>query len=446
MDVILQRLATGPATAAELCALTGLSQPSMARLLAKLRSRVLPMGQARARRYGLLRQIRDLPAEVPLYRITALGQSQHLGWISALAGGGFWFNATADSTTDAHFYPDLPWWLMDSRPQGFLGRMWPLWFPELSLPSDVRQWDSSAVFHALARRGDYLWGDMLLGEVAYARWWEAQQRGRAPAIPTGARLPAYSESAAQALQGIATGSSPGGEQPKFSSIVEAADGESQEVLVKFSAAADNPIAQRWADLLIAEHLALEALRSFGLPAAQTELLWGEGRTFLQVQRFDRLGSRGRRAVVSFETADAEFAGVGGSWPRIARALAKDQRLPPEDVTRVEQLAAFGHLIGNTDMHLGNLSLYHHWPEGTYGRFSLAPVYDMLPMRYAPVAGELRPPLATIPAPVDGLLPAYAQMQPLAVQYWQAVYAHEAVSAGFKTIAAAMSDAVAALRL
>jgi len=44
---------------------------------------------------------------------------------------------------------------------------------------------------------------------------------------------------------------------------------------------------------------------------------------------------------------------------------------------------FGNLIGNTDMHLSNLSFIR-----ISSRFySLAPVYDMLPMLYRPTSGE-----------------------------------------------------------
>jgi hypothetical protein len=46
------------------------------------------------------------------------------------------------------------------------------------------------------------------------------------------------------------------------------------------------------------------------------------------------------------------------------------------------LQAFGVLIGNTDMHAGNLSFVSE-----HGRpYQLAPAYDMLPMGFAPRTG------------------------------------------------------------
>ncbi|HOI50998.1 MAG TPA: HipA domain-containing protein, partial [Azonexus sp.] len=56
------------------------------------------------------------------------------------------------------------------------------------------------------------------------------------------------------------------------------------------------------------------------------------------------------------------------------------------------LWAFGTLIGNTDMHAGNLSFVSR-----HGRpYQLAPAYDVLPMSFAPRAGG---------ALVDTLAPA-----------------------------------------
>ncbi|MGK7521002.1 HipA domain-containing protein, partial [Salmonella enterica] len=53
--------------------------------------------------------------------------------------------------------------------------------------------------------------------------------------------------------------------------------------------------------------------------------------------------------------------------------------------QIEKIWAFGRLIANSDMHAGNLSFYY-----SDAPMALAPVYDMLPMAYAPAAsGMLR---------------------------------------------------------
>lgn len=39
-------------------------------------------------------------------------------------------------------YDDLPWFLFDLRPSGFLGRFVPMRHPELGLPVDIRAWSA----------------------------------------------------------------------------------------------------------------------------------------------------------------------------------------------------------------------------------------------------------------------------------------------------------------
>jgi serine/threonine protein kinase HipA of HipAB toxin-antitoxin module len=106
--------------------------------------------------------------------------------------------------------------------------------------------------------------------------------------------------------------------------------------------------------------------------------------FLEVERFDRVGRRGRRGVVSLAALDDEYGGRRDSWTRAAWRLAAEPvaRIDPEDLRRMRWLDAFGQLLGNSDRHFGNLSFFtEEGPEGLMPR--LAPVYDMLPMVLAP---------------------------------------------------------------
>lgn len=71
-----------------------------------------------------------------------------------------------------------------------------------------------------------------------------------------------------------------------------------------------------------EHLALETLGQAGIAAARTALIRLYGQTFLEVERFDRVGGLDRRGLVSLAALDAGFADMGGRpWPEIATALA-----------------------------------------------------------------------------------------------------------------------------
>ena len=146
------------------------------------------------------------------------------------------------------------------------------------------------------------------------------------------------------------------------------------------------MARRWRDLLICEALALHTLADAGISAAHTELIEAEGRVFLESRRFDRT-PQGRVGMVSLEVYDRQYIGQGTNWVDTARRSdrAGPERLRAADVSTLYLLDAFGALIANTDRHHGNISLLlreHRW--------QLAPAYDMLPMLYAPVAGELVP--------------------------------------------------------
>jgi serine/threonine protein kinase HipA of HipAB toxin-antitoxin module len=249
----------------------------------------------------------------------------------------------------------------------------------------------------------------------------------------------YPQLVDQALAGELAGSSAGGEQPKFPVVIVDAEG-SAHVLVKFSEPLETPTGRRWADLLLAEHHALAVIAESGLPAARSRVLEVGGRLFLEVRRFDRIGARGRRGLISLAAADDEFVGQRRHWLDSAHALLRRRLLSAEDVERIAWLQAFGGLIGNTDMHFGNLSLFYDGAAPA----ALAPAYDMLPMCYAPQRGELRTPSFTpAPPPPRGIASA-RRARESAQRYWMVVAEDQRVSAGFREIARANAVTVAAL--
>jgi len=190
--------------------------------------------------------------------------------------------------------------------------------------------------------------------------------------------PALAESV---LAGEIPGSSAGGEQPKFTTYCRE---QSAHVIVKFSPKGDDPVARRWKDILITEHIASETLRETGLhSAAATQLIEKEGRLFLESKRFDRSGKHGRLSMLSLQVVDAEFTGLGEGWFPVVMALHQKGLINPQSVGEAALLWLFGRLINNTDMHLGNLSL---GMEGDV--FRLLPIYDMCSMGFAPKSGEV----------------------------------------------------------
>jgi serine/threonine protein kinase HipA of HipAB toxin-antitoxin module len=244
-----------------------------------------------------------------------------------------------------------------------------------------------------------------------------------------------------AISGAPVGSSAGGEHPKFTAIVQRG-AQLRHVLVKFSPAVKDWSGERWSDLLIAEHLASNALVDVGVTAAATELVFCGKRTFLESTRFDRTGERGRIGTVSLAALVDHHLGRRDNWTSAAVRLKALRVLSAESAEAVRRAATFGQLIGNTDMHFGKLSFFSSFQ----GTLSLAPVYDMLPMAYAPVAGEELPQASfEPPLPAAGNLDIWPAVAERAETYWREVAEHEHISSGFGSLAARNAAAIARAR-
>ncbi len=363
-------------SAAQLLGKLSISQPTMSRALAELGGEIVRFGAARSIHYTLRDNTRRLP-DIPIYRVNAEGFIRQLGTLIPVRPDGFVMRQENGSTLHSD---GLPWWLFDMRPQGYLGRAYVARHgAELGLPDRLKDWTDTHALRALLVHGHDIVGNILLGE-------NARDRFLATPIPEpisfSQKAEEYALLALEAARGETPGSSAGGEQPKFTAYAMTPDG-GRHVIVKFSELEDGPVSERWRDLLLAEHLALEILREGDIPAAKTQIIDHGGQRFLEAERFDRIGGLGRRALHSLSALDAEFAGLGiGSWPDIARILADDRQINPEAADGANILWSFGTLIGNSDMHNGNLSFI-----AEHGRpYSIAPAYDMTPMAFAPRTG------------------------------------------------------------
>ena len=358
-----------------------LSQPTISRALSELGDDVVRIGAARSIQYALRDTLRGLP-DIPVYRVDAEGRIRRLGMLSPVRPDGFVMTQEDGVTLHSD---GLPWWLFDMRPQGYLGRAYVARHgAELGLPQRLGEWSDTHVLRALLAHGHDVVGNLLLGDVARDRFLATPLP---EPIAEEQKLDAYAQLAKNAARGEIPGSSAGGEQAKFTAYATTLDGP-RHVLVKFSEADDNPVSERWRDLLLAEHLALETLRDAGIAAAKTRVLddTRQGQRFLEIKRFDRAEPPhplGRRALFSLAALDAEFVGDGrSSWPVITRQLVANGHIRREAADTAALLWAFGTLIGNTDMHNGNLSFVSE-----HGRpYDLAPAYDVSPMGFAPRSG------------------------------------------------------------
>ena len=417
----------GALSSAELQAQLGVSQPTVSRAMAPLiqSGQVQKVGAARKQRYVLPRTVRDVGRSIPVMRIDAQGQPSPFARLVPLASGAVWVD---EEDGLSKRFDGLPWFLDDMRPQGFMGRTFAHSHPDLQLGNDPRYWSDDDVLRALALCGDDLPGNLVVGEPAFARFHTLAQRASRAASSDD-----YPALADAAMQGTLGGSSAGGEQPKFCTTVgntAAAATAGRAVLVKFSPAGDAPTDQRTRDLLVCEHLALQTLLDAGVSAAKTHIFTGAGRVFLEAERFDRT-EFGRVGMVSLMVFDAEYVGAMDNWAATANRMQERQLLRPADARTLRLLEAYGVLIANTDRHYGNISLLLADDD-----WVLAPAYDMLPMLYAPVGGELVPRnFAERPLqPTAATLPEWPRALALARSFWAAAAADLRISAGFRQIA------------
>ena len=210
------------------------------------------------------------------------------------------------------------------------------------------------------------------------------------------------------------------------------------MLVKFTVPQQTAVSQRWGDLLIAESIAAQILCDGGIHAIESTVLVTSNRqVFLEAQRFDCKGNDGRLPIVSLEAVQSEFISSPGSWPEAMRRLCEQQFVTHQSVAQTEVIWAFGRLIANSDMHAGNLSFYLSEPP-----FALTPVYDMLPMAYAPnSAGMLRDSAIEVKFDLNVSKSAWLTAIPLAQQFWQMVAGDPRISEAFRHIAQEMPEKI-----
>lgn len=425
---IAERLVLGPRSVAELAQALHISQPTASRALRELerRRRVVRIGTTRGARYARLRSLPELGSEWPVYRIDEEGTPHELGRLHAIERDGYYMPAGALRIRGV--FAGIPYYLQDARPAGFLGRAVPAAYPELGLPLRVLDWTDEHFLVYLTQRGADATGDLVVGTESLNRYLDGSQTP--PFVSIENRVARYPELATAAMSGKAPGSSAHGEHPKFTVCV--ADGDRRtHMIVKFSPPQSTPTGRRWADLLIAELTAHRMLEAHGIAASRSTLLNCGDRVFLECERFDRVGADGRRGVVSLLAVDTDRYGKLDNWTAGANRLLADSLLSPEDAERIRFLDAFGGLIGNTDRHFGNVTLFDRYQ----GPFELAPAYDMLPMLYAPendqlVDREFEPPVGRAE-----WLSVWSAARTLAAAYWERLAREPRVSADFQNLCA-----------
>lgn len=440
VDALVEALERAPLSRANtLIAGLGLgSQPTFSRVVGRAGDRVVAIGRARARRYAAARVVAGAGSRWPVYRVDAAGELHRLGTLAAIAPAGWALDAPAG----------LPLPLAGRRGDGcwpaslppFVEALWPAGVHAGSHGPDGDRVGPSVGgepepgdehLAAIVRFADDAPGDLVVGEEA-ARRAAARHLTDAPPIPESERPRAYPEYARAAGEVAAAAPGPGASRPEFSAAVDAG-GSVRRVAVAFSPSEYSNAARRWCDLLVCEHLAARTLAAHGVPAADTAIVEGGSRVFLEVARFDRVGARGRRAVVTLATLLAEARpglAIDRGWTAAARALRADRWIGADVLERVHLIETCARFLGDTGSDPFALSFVFD-DDGTP---ALAPVRRLVPAAYAP-AGEHLPPLRyQPPAPEPGHGPTWREAGAIARSTWRAIAGDDRVSASFRAIA------------
>lgn len=388
--------------------------------------KVVQAGGGRSTVYYLLRELlqeNDLRS-FPIYRVDANGHARKIAQLfPVFPSSHYLVRYFPSETTNSErwtVYEALPWWLADMRPLGYLGRVFGNYLVERGEDVDPnpRTWHDDIVLRILTKYPKESIGNLLVGEVAYETWLQLEPD---PIL-------SLEEVSKRAESSEYYGSSAQGEQPKLLARLEEG-----KCIIKFSGHTSNTVAQRWADLLQAEAIASEVLNSYQQGIAAHNWTFSlHNRTFMASQRFDRIGEDGRVGVISLESLNGQFVGSGSAeWPEVMKKLENEGVVTTLAAATTEWIWAFGQLIANSDMHGGNLSVLVE-----QGRpYELAPVYDMLPMHFAPTpAGDLPSKPKKIKPHRDVSRVSWEIALPLAVEFWHKVNVCDAMSENMKQLA------------
>ena len=430
--------------AAQLLGELAVSRPTLMRAVRAAGTSVLTIGRARRTSYAVRRLLRGSEAPLPVFRVDSRGGSEQAGLLHLAYPSGcvLEYREAVEWPLDRDmhdgWFEGIPYPMQDLRPEGFLGRAFARKHASvLQVSEDPRAWSDDDALYAMSLLGADLVGNVILGEAAYRLWLEQQQRP--PEIVTDAQIAqVYPARAQRALESGVAGSSAGGEFPKFTAVREL-ERKPAHVIVKFSGSDESPGTQRWADLLVCEHLATLCIPHLaGLAASSSSIHHAGGRTFLEVMRFDRHGARGRSALCSWAAVNNDWFGLSGRpWTDGAGQLLARGLIDAETHDAIARLWHFGQLIGNTDMHDGNLSFVPGAPG-----LRLAPVYDMLPMLYAPQRGVELPERNFAPRlPLPAEREAWQQAARAAVDFWTRASSDTRISDGFRQTCARNAQAV-----
>lgn len=414
----------GPLSAKKICFELNISQPVFSRNIKKLFPNIVIFGKSRATLYAHKRTIAGVTNKLPVYEISEIGKVTLLATLHPVEPKCFFIESTI-SKIHFKYFENLPYFLDDLRPSGFLGRLVAKQYDFLHHPQDISLWSDSDCLRFLSQYGWDMIGNYIIGDDALQSYLNKKTNIEL-LIKERERESRYENMAKHVLDMGPAGSSAAGEQPKFLAIKE----PETPVIVKFSPPIKHAVSKRLADLLVCEHIAHTVLNDIGITATESQILTNNAkRVFLELKRFDRC-KNGRIGVVSLQTLNLEFVGSTKSWSDVSESLYERGLISQGIHNNICFLDLFGRLIANTDRHLGNISFITKNLE----ILKLAPVYDMLPMSYIPQYEQMRTTTMEQPIITPRDLPYMTRAIDTAIKFWQDVHDNPLITMSFKKIA------------
>lgn len=402
-----------------------ISQPTLSRLISGMSYEIVVMGKGRATCYGLPRKIHNKESRLPVYSIDPRGDAHLYGHLTALQGGQYWWEDTKEM---GEIFNQIPWFLQDLKMSGYSARSFAYrQIESLHLPRKLADWSEEDTLFASSCRGEDRVGNLVVGEESLARYFSlARELPVAIKVDTSPWI--YPQLAQKTLAGERDPAQTGGEQPKFSAYIDD-QGTLCHMLVKFSPATDSNEARRYADLLICEHLALEAIRMAGHSPARSRIIIAGKQVFLCLKRFDRRGELGRLPLLSLRSVHARIQVPCDNWIDAAIRLKNHHLISNKDAHKLCWLSLFSDLIGNTNQHFGNISLIPHQQNA----YIISPFYGIRPTLYEPIAGEIPLRLFTPPPIRNEVSMERPNALKIAIFFWKSAAVDERISSEFRQI-------------
>lgn len=389
-------LSQGALKAGDLTRMLGVNQSTLSRRASKIAD-LIRFGHTNRSQYALRREILPLGFEEGLYRVAENAKLAPIGAVNFLMAN------QSVLMPQGELYDGLHPMLYDLMPDGFLGRAFAQKYSlELGFPNQLRDWTKEQKLVSIAKRGEDLIGNVIFGTESASRWQQHE--------PFKAEIEDLPTLAKQAHMGQPLGSSVGGEQPKLCVFIEGS-----HYIVKFAGSDDSAFSRRWKELLKCEDRALSVLARSGIKVANTKILEISGYTFLLSERFDRNEYKGRRGIVSLSAVDNHFYGKLQRWSMTGELLCHEKRVSKETLRQIKLVEAYAMLIADSDRHFHNLSLI---PSNDFEKFELAPIYDKLPMFFAPQNHLVIEREYIAPVPLPNLIEVWGEAKDLADEFWK----------------------------